>query len=271
MNAEARTWEEAVQWLRSQPDQASLVAACFFDDPLLEAGNRYYECSEWRAIQGLLGPGNGRTVLDIGAGRGISSFAFARDGWRVIALEPDPSNLVGTGAIASLAASGNVDIGTIRGWGESIPFNNASFDFVYGRQVLHHARDLRALCQEMARVLKPGGGFLATREHVIFYPGDLARFRARHPLQALYGGECAYRRQEYQAAITGSGIEIKQVFNPWATAINLYPRSPEDIADVIHRRTRVIPRGLLRPNILALLGWLLRTAGASYSFFGTKR
>ena len=33
MSARHETWEEAVIWLKAQPDQAELVQACFFDDP----------------------------------------------------------------------------------------------------------------------------------------------------------------------------------------------------------------------------------------------
>ena len=43
-------------------------------------------------------------ALDLGAGRGISSYALAREGWQVTALEPDPSMLIGAGAIRSLVA-----------------------------------------------------------------------------------------------------------------------------------------------------------------------
>ena len=94
------TWEQAVQWLRDQPDQRVLVKACYFDDPLVEAAERFWQSAEWKAIAALLPPPNGK-ALDLGAGRGISSYAMAQDGWQVTALEPDPSNLVGAGAIHS--------------------------------------------------------------------------------------------------------------------------------------------------------------------------
>ncbi len=158
--------EEAVLWLRTQPDQQQLVRACFYDDPLLDAAARYYASTEWIAVRGLL-KGNRGMALDLGAGRGISSYALARDGWKVSALEPDPSEVVGAGAIRSLARDAKLDIGVEQNWGESLPYPNAAFDLVYGRQVLHHARDLHQLCREAARVLKPGGTFVATREHVI--------------------------------------------------------------------------------------------------------
>ena len=60
-----------------------------------------------------------------------------------------------------------LDITVIENRGERLPSADKSFDLVYARQMLHHADDLRALCKEVSRVLKPRGLFIATREHVI--------------------------------------------------------------------------------------------------------
>jgi len=269
MSAEHVTWEGAVLWLRDQPDQAELVRDCFFDDPLLDAAERYFASIEWQAVRMLAGPARGR-ALDVGAGRGISSYALARDGWQVSALEPDASSIVGTGAIEQLSAASGVSIDVVQGWGESQPFPDASFDLVYGRQVLHHARELPVLCAEMTRVLKPGGTFIATREHVIFKDADLPVFLAEHPLHRLYGGEHAYRLGEYKRAIEGSGIHLTRVINPWASPVNLYPRTAADVADLIHARLWVVPASLLTPWVLRRLGWLLRSPGTAYSFVGVK-
>jgi SAM-dependent methyltransferase len=265
-----RTWEEAVLWLKAQPDQADLVQACFFDDPLVAAAERYYASSEWEAVRTFTGPGGGR-ALDVGAGRGISSYALARDGWRVTALEPDPSAVVGAGAIEELAAVSNLPIDVVRDWGETLPFPDASFDLVYGRQVLHHARDLPALCADMARVLKAGGIFLATREHVIFKDSDLPVFLAGHPLHQLYGGENAYRLAEYKRAIERAGVRLVRVLNPWASEVNLYPRSALDISSLIHARLPFIPTSVFTPPLLRRLGWLLRSPGTAYSFVGIRK
>jgi SAM-dependent methyltransferase len=264
-----QTWEEAVLWLKAQSDQEELVRACFFDDPLLDAAERYYRSPEWDAVRALAGRAGGR-ALDVGAGRGISSYALARDGWQVTALEPDPSPVVGAGAIEELVRSSRLPIDVVREWGESLPFPDASFDLVYGRQVLHHARDLVALCAEMARVLKPGGTFLATREHVIFKDADLAIFLAEHPLHRLYGGENAYRLREYKQAIERAGIQLTGVLNPWASEINLHPRTTSEIAELIHAQLPIIPAFVMTPMLLRRLGWLLRSPGTNYSFVGTR-
>src|SRR5690349_8888902 len=98
----AGTWEDAVRWLRDQPGAQAVVRDAYFDDPLLQAAERYWQSNEWHAVRQIIGIGPGR-ALDVGAGRGIASYALARDGFEVTALEPDPSDLVGGGAIRALA------------------------------------------------------------------------------------------------------------------------------------------------------------------------
>ncbi|MFM9158921.1 MAG: class I SAM-dependent methyltransferase, partial [Dolichospermum sp.] len=94
MNAKLITWEEAVQSLRNQPLQKELVRYCYYDDPLESAAERFAQSEEWDAVTQLLKQKIPGQVLDIGAGRGISSYAFAKAGCSVTALEPDSSNLV---------------------------------------------------------------------------------------------------------------------------------------------------------------------------------
>jgi SAM-dependent methyltransferase len=268
MNAKAITWEEAVLWLRNQPDQAELVRACFYDDPLPAAAERYYASTEWAAVRRLLGNRRG-AALDLGAGRGISAYALARDGWQVSALEPDPSNVVGAGAIRSLAQQANLNIRVEQEWGESLPYPDESFDLVHGRQVLHHARNLGMLCREAARVLKPGGMFIATREHVISNHDDLGFFLAGHPLHKLYGGENAYLLQEYIDAIQGGGIVLTAVLNPYQSNINLYPETTSGLK----RRTAAklhLPKVLIPDIALSWLGAINKAPGRLFTFVGRK-
>jgi SAM-dependent methyltransferase len=271
MNAESKgalspTWEDAVVWLRNQPDRSELVRACFFDDPLYEAAKRYYASTEWIAVRELL-TGTHGAALDLGAGRGISSYALARDGWQVSALEPDPSDVVGAGAIRALAREAGLDIRVEEEWGESLPFPNSTFDLVHGRQVLHHARDLKRLCAEVARVLKPGGVFIATREHVISKTEDLSDFLAAHPLHSIYGGEHAYLLDEYLTAIRGSGIILTRVFNPYQSDINLYPETVAGLKRRLAKRMHV-PAVLIPNCSLTVLGAVNRAPGRLYTFVG---
>jgi len=246
-------WEEAVVWLRNQKGREDLVKACFYDDPLIGAAKRYWKSTEWAAVRKYLPKEPGK-VLDLGAGRGISSFAFAKDGWEVTALEPDPSLLVGTGAIKKLARDARLNIIVSREWGEKLPFTDEFFDVVFARQALHHAKDLGKLCKEVGRVLKKGGTFIAIREHVISAKKDLPIFLSNHPLHKLYGGENAFLLNEYLKAIENANIRLTAVLNPIESDINLFPR-----------RNKYLPKILAK-----LLGNLIRYPGRIYSFIGKK-
>src|SRR4051812_25503954 len=112
MNAARTTWEQAVLWLRSQPDQEERVRACFYDAPLLHAAQRYYESAEWLAVPSVIGPARGG-ALDLGSGRGIAAFAWAMEGWDTIAVEPAPSPIGGAGAIHSLAEAAQLAISVV--------------------------------------------------------------------------------------------------------------------------------------------------------------
>ena len=267
---EQLTWEAAVLWLKSQPEQDALVKACFYDDPLLAAANRFHLGTEWLAVQKLIGLAGGK-ALDVGSGRGISAYALARDGWETVALEPDPSGVVGTGAIRKLAVEGDVQIEVIETWGEELPFEDATFDLVLARQVLHHARDLPQLCREIGRVLKPGGKMIATREHVLSHRHDLDQFLDSHPLHSLYGGENAYLLDEYLGAIEGAGITLSKVFNPLESDINMYPETMESMKARAARKLRLPIAALIPDALLSLIGRLMNTPGRAYTFFGYKR
>lgn len=266
---EVLTWEQTIQRLKADPAQQELVRACYYDDPLLDAAKRFEASAEWTATMALLGSRRGR-VLELGAGRGIASFALARAGWRVTALEPDPSDEIGAGAISNLANQAALPIEVVRGHGEDLPFPEERFDLVYGRAVLHHAADLRRLCREVGRVLKPRGRLLAVREHVLSRASDLPQFLRSHPLHHYYGGEHAFLMKEYVGAIRGGKLELLRRLNPWASLINLHPSSPGDvrmqIAHALH-----IPKQLIPVSLLPLLGTQLRTPGRLYSFLAEKR
>lgn len=244
-----RTWEEAVSWLVSQPDQQALVRDCYYDSPLEAAVDRYWKSKEWSAIRQLF-PANRGSVLDIGAGRGISSYALAQDGWDVTALEPDSSAEVGAGAISRLASSQNLPITVIQEFGECIPCPSASFDLVFARQSLHHSKDLPMLCAEAVRLLRPGGTFVAVRDHVISKRKDLPRFFDTHPLHKLYGGENAFLLYEYMDAMRGAGFEIERVIRPLENAVNLAPLDEESLRAELVERINHYPCGSLVSRVL---------------------
>jgi ubiquinone/menaquinone biosynthesis C-methylase UbiE len=218
------TWEEAVLWLRNNPEMQSFVKDCYYDDPIYQSTLRFLESSEWEGIRELVGDVKGKRVLEIGAGRGLVSFAFAKEGASVVALEPDTSDIVGTGAMRRLQHESGVKFELVETFGESLPFESGGFDIVFCRCVLHHAHDLNKMCSEIHRVLKPGGLFLADREHVITDETQLPEFLARHPLHHLYGGENAFQLKQYVSALKNSaGFSKVKELGPFDHKINLLP------------------------------------------------
>jgi SAM-dependent methyltransferase len=277
-NAEKISWEEAVTWLKNQPDQAELVRSCFFDDPLIEAAKRYYSSTEWQAVRQFL-PTTPGIALDLGAGRGISSYALACDGWRTTALEPDASDIVGAGAIRALAKETGLSIQVKENWGEQLPFADETFDLVHARQVLHHAHNLERLCMEVGRVLKKGGLFIATREHVISRHEDLDSFLANHPLHNLYGGENAYLLIDYLYSIKSAKLKLIKVLGPYDSPINYYPMSSKDIRDKYKklielkfgkRAVNTLNQNLVYKISLKIKTMLDNEPGRLYSFIAKK-
>ncbi|UQD96772.1 class I SAM-dependent methyltransferase [Bradyrhizobium japonicum] len=244
-NPEITTWENAVVWLRNQPDQRQLVLDAFYDDPLIAAAKRYFAGDEWQAVSKLLRDRTGR-ALDVGAGRGIASYALAREGFAVTALEPDPSAIVGAVAIRTLAAEANLPIEVVEEFSERLPFDDSAFNVVFARAVLHHTRDLDSACREMFRVLRPGGIFIAAREHVISKEADLGQFLDQHPLHHLYGGEHAFLLDRYTGALRGAGFERVEILPPLQSPINLFPYTIDTLrAAVVEKLSRKIPAGPL--------------------------
>ncbi len=274
------SYEQAVQHLRAQPRWATLLRDSYLDDDPALAARRFAGSEEFRATLELVSAAGARTgrLMDLGAGNGIASYAFAQAGLRVVSVEPGNGRTVGAAAIARVRDLG-VAIAPCRAAGEALPFADGAFQIAYARQVLHHARDLGRMLQEVARVTSRGGFLLAAREHVVDDQEQLDQFLAAHPLQPLHGGESAFPLTTYLAALQAAGFAVVKTLGPWDSPLNYAPLDDEALGELARRwATRRLGAVLARsvPGVLWKKLYLARqratecSPGRLYSFLARR-
>jgi SAM-dependent methyltransferase len=113
-------------------------------------------------VLGKLGKALGREPgafdrgLEIGAGTGYFTLNLMRAGVLREAVATD----ISAGMLSALSASASelgLRVETRECEGASLPFEDHSFDLVFGHAVLHHLPDLAGAFREFRRVLRPGG------------------------------------------------------------------------------------------------------------------
>lgn len=109
-------------------------------------------------------------LLDIGSGAGAVTRAAQGVFHRTIALDLSPRLLAESGNIATCRIAADAD---------ALPIASESVTVVTCFAVLHHLFDTRDLAREVARVLRPGGGFWSDHDmDAVFHD------RFRRPLGA---------------------------------------------------------------------------------------
>lgn len=99
-----------------------------------------------------LDPKPDESILDLGCGDGQLTQRIVAAGARVAAIDASPE---------MIAAARSRGIDAQEGSAESLPFADRSFDAVFSNAVLHWVRGQDAMMDEVHRVLKPGGRFVA--------------------------------------------------------------------------------------------------------------
>ncbi|MGI9394015.1 MAG: class I SAM-dependent methyltransferase [Boseongicola sp.] len=109
----------------------------------------------WEVLRDGLPDGSG---LDLGCGDGALTGVILRylsNAPEFIGLDYDPDEI-------QVADRRGVYASTVCSGGEDMPLDDASVDFVFSNSVLEHLPDLDATIGECARILRPGGLFIAT-------------------------------------------------------------------------------------------------------------
>jgi ubiquinone/menaquinone biosynthesis C-methylase UbiE len=108
-----------------------------------------------KALGGLDGLSFG-DGLEIGSGTGYFSLNLLQMGTieRLTATDISPGML---SRLSETAAGLGLEAETVATEAEELPFEDESFDLVFGHAVLHHIPDLERAFAEFKRVLRPGG------------------------------------------------------------------------------------------------------------------
>lgn len=132
-------WHESEDFAR---DANSFIVGVY-------ASGVFAEAEAWHLA--ALGDVAGCHVLDYGCGTGGTTSALLARGARVTGFDISLLRLQEARQRTSAAPAAYVECAA-----EQLPFADAAFDAVLGKQVLHHL-DLDVAVAEIARVLRPGG------------------------------------------------------------------------------------------------------------------
>jgi SAM-dependent methyltransferase len=143
-------------------DVHSNQADLFADRYAIGTADPYANCfaySRHRLVQHLdlylPRAGHGGSLLDVGCGTGHWMKALADRGYIVSGVDASPAMLVHARTLNPHARVEQADV-------NSLPFEDATFDYVLSVEVLRYLADPQPAIRELARVLKPGGVALVT-------------------------------------------------------------------------------------------------------------
>jgi ubiquinone/menaquinone biosynthesis C-methylase UbiE len=222
----------------------------------------------------------GASVLDVGAGTGGLSIAFASAGGQVHALEPDP---VRRRWLAARSRGHGSRIEISPGYAEELPFPDESMDIVLMDAVIEHVERPGDAISEVGRILRPGGILYLVSPNkgsllnilrdphyrmfgVVLLPRAVGRFyveRVRRSRRPYWVNVIPTRRWlTRQASRSGISLDLR----PPEGIEKL--RHPESIRR--HNAIRSLARIFRRLGATTLLERIAVTQSGTHTFIGTK-
>ena len=166
MKIEEKTKLETIEnrWdilYRDYPDVYDAFARVPYDPPLVDVIHDKFNL-------------NGKEIVDVGSGSGLSTFDLAKNAKTVIGVEPEKS-------MRDLAENKALELGVsnvqfIKGLAEAIPLDDSNVDMVTAFfATLYPAEQMATqFIVEASRVVKPGGLVIAVDVAPGWYGGELA-------------------------------------------------------------------------------------------------
>ena len=219
----------------SEVDQARVVEAQF--GPRAEAYLQsavHAQGADLAAFASLLEGSGSARLLDLGCGGGHMAFAAAPHVADVVAYDLSSGMLAVVARAAAERGLGNIR--TEQGRAESLPFADASFDWVASRFSAHHWSDWAAGLREAFRVLKPGGRGVFID---VISPGTPVLDTYLQAVEVLRDTSHVrdYTRSEWEAALSAAGFftnasrthRLRMEFAGWIARM----RTPDALAAAI--------------------------------------
>lgn len=168
---------------------------------------------EEKGMADKLDVGPGKTVLDVGCGRGrVAHHVASYTGAKVIGINIDQSQVDMGKAYAEKTGLLGKQLDFVRHNYNDLPFpfKEATFDALYHVQALTYAEDLNKLFAEMFRVLKPGAkiSFLDWFELPAYNHSDPKQRELLREVKALIGAVYTPKPEEYSVALKKAGFEV---------------------------------------------------------------
>jgi ubiquinone/menaquinone biosynthesis C-methylase UbiE len=175
-----------------------------------------------KLLRGQVGPFP--RALEIGAGTGYFSLNLVRAGVIGHATCTD----ISPGMLAALQANADrlgIDVDAVACDAERLPFEDASFDLVFGHAVLHHLPNLDQAFREFRRVLKPGGA-LAFAGEPSRYGDQIASYPKRFAHRAAPVWRALLRARPAVEGHSDGGAENHQL----ESQVDVHAFTPQDLS-----------------------------------------
>lgn len=164
-----------------------------------------------QAFVDRVAPPAGAHVLDVACGTGNVTLPLARLGAAVTGVDIAPNLLV---QARERAAAEGLDIRFDEGDAEALPYEDASFDFVFSMFGAMFAPRPQLVAAELARVLRPGGTLAMANWNPGSFSGSMFRVSSQHvpgppglAPPVLWGDE-AVARERLASGFTGIHFQL---------------------------------------------------------------
>jgi SAM-dependent methyltransferase len=203
-----------------------------------------------------------KKVLEIGSGTGVHARLLAEAGAHVTAVDLTPTAVELTRRRLDLHG---LEADVREADAEALPFEDASFDFVWSWGVIHHSNDTRRVVAEIARVLRPGGRLAL----MVYHRSSITYWVQYQLIRGVLGGkllrmspaEVANRYSDGVIARHYTRGELRDLLAPWFENVSTQVMGQLGEAVPLPARLRrhvepLVPLGV-RQRVVRRFGWFL--------------